>query len=96
MGKKLSDIQGIKIPDYSKHDLKKILSKDDLWEFLINVYPDMIKADDVVKSESSATIDVQIDNHPPVNFTSGNVESSDMEEKIWKKTSQVNLTKLLI
>lgn len=34
----LSKIQGMKIPDYSKEDLKKRLSKRDLLEFLIGVY----------------------------------------------------------
>lgn len=96
MDKKLSDIRGMEIPDYSKSDLKKMLSKDALWEFLVNVYPDMIKTDDVVKNKSLTMIDVQADNQQSTSFTPDNVQSSNEEGRIWKKTSQVSLTKLLI
>ncbi|EEI20241.1 hypothetical protein G8J22_00660 [Lentilactobacillus hilgardii] len=60
MDKKLSDIRGMEIPDYSKVDLKKILSKNALWKFLVNVYPDMIKTDDdVLINKSFTMIDVR-------------------------------------
>ncbi len=97
MDKKLSDIRGMEIPDYSKSNLKKILSKDALWEFIVNVYPDMIKTDDdVVKNKSFIMIDVQVDSQQSASFTPDNVQASNKEERIWKKTSQVSLTKLLI
>lgn len=38
----LSKIRGMRIPDWSKDDLKKKLSKKDLWEFLIGAYGDEI------------------------------------------------------
>lgn len=43
MNKKLSEVPGMRIPHHSESDLKKLLSKDVLWEFLTNVYPDAIK-----------------------------------------------------
>lgn len=38
----LSTIQGMQIPNWSKDELKKKLSKKDLWEFLIGMYGDEI------------------------------------------------------
>ncbi|ORM91127.1 hypothetical protein [Lentilactobacillus parabuchneri] len=39
----LSEIEGMKIPQYSSEEIRERLSKDDLWDLIINVYPDLIK-----------------------------------------------------
>ena len=40
---KLSEIEGMKIPQYSSEEIRERLSKDDLWDLIVNVYPDLIK-----------------------------------------------------
>lgn len=46
MSKRLSDIQGIRIPTYSQEEIRSKLAREDLWDFLVNLYPDAIKKDD--------------------------------------------------
>lgn len=96
MNKKLSDIQGMEIPHYSKDELKELLSKDDLWEFLTNVYPDAIKSDDkITQTGSLSSIDVQVNSQQLNIFASTKAHQPDKEEKNWK-TNQVSLANLLI